>query len=678
MVVRHLRVSLPERGVRQELQRRYQPEPLLEEGMRCIAVVGAGASAPLAARGDALAEELEDRFGSIQEKQDRKAELFRLQRLYKLNPKDFETRLAALARTPEATQQVRREIARRYSYRHPTILGYELLAHLLKHRFLDAIISFNFDELLDQSLEDELGGDGHKRVVSDRDCAGVVMDPDSPDYLPLYVKLHGTASEPDSLRFTQEAYYELSHAMAEIVEALFKCQRCVIANVGFGMAGLDLHRLLGIPEKLEIYDLSPRPLSEEVQQAIRSERVDPLPDSLCEPGRRPPPKFSLLRQQLPRGNRKALCDDWMERLVGEIERLSGKQAEPKSLASLVRFRSVERHKVVAHVLGPDAALSDWTNDPKAHRGEYVKYLQQRTIVELALSGAKARGLGQLSWLALDRSGTYYDLYRREAREVYGQAERWSVLRSAAGQDENEWLPDVVESRPELCAPDAGLTMESGKWTLREFVPELLAKHVAHEIGKSRTTTEKRLARALGSLQNDSEIEIQPTDDRVCSKAFDLPLLLPTITSLDIFTSLLFNGMRPHDRIYISCETGEWLLGNQRMRALLAAQEYIEVITAFDLKYDELKKEYGDKLHLKRLNPWRHNRHMTIVCNGDNPVRAVYFARRLRAPLITPVYLAEAKDAERMKRAFDLMVEELQENKEEEALPGAQDVASAAE
>jgi hypothetical protein len=67
--------------------------------------------------------------------------------------------------------------------------------------------------------------------------------------------------------------------------------------------------------------------------------------------------------------------------------------------------------------------------------------------------------------------------------------------------------------------------------------------------------------------------------------------------------------------------------------------------------------------------------MTIVCNGDNPARAVYFARRLRAPLITPVYLAEAKDAERMKRAFDLMVEELQE--EEEALAEAQGVACAA-
>jgi hypothetical protein len=329
----------------------------------------------------------------------------------------------------------------------------------------------------------------------------------------------------------------------------------------------------------------------------------------------------------------------------------------------VCFRSVERHKVVADVLGPGAVLRDWTKDPKKHRDEYVKYLEQRTIVELALSGAKARGLGQLSWLALDRSGIYYDLYRREAREVHGQAERWGVLRVAAGQDENEWLPDVVESRVALCSPDAGPTMESGKWTLREFVPELLAKHVATEIGRSGTLAEKRLARALGSVQEDSEIEIQPTDDRVCSKAFDFPLLLPTITALDIFTNRLFNGIKPDDRVYISCETGEWLLGNERMLALLSRQEHVEIITAFDLKYEEIEKEYGDNLHLRTLNPWRHNRHMTIVCKGNHPIRAVYFARRLRTPIITPVYLAEAKDAERMKRAFDLMSEELQEEEE---------------
>lgn len=41
------------------------------------------------------------------------------------------------------------------------------------------------------------------------------------------------------------------------------------------------------------------------------------------------------------------------------------------------------------------------------------------------------------------------------------------------------------------------------------------------------------------------------------------------------------------------------------------------------------------------------------------MRAVYFARRLRTPLITPVYLKSSTDAARVKRTFDLMRNEIE-------------------
>jgi hypothetical protein len=660
LIIRHLRVSIPAEDVRLELQKGLRREPLLDQKLRCVALVGAGGSAALFDRGAALAKELEDEFSSPNDK-GRRAELFRLQRIYKLDPEDFETRLAALSRTPEVTQHIRQTIAERYGYRHPTILGYELLAHLLKHRFLDAIISFNFDELLDQSLDDELGRDGYRRLVSDRDCADVVKNPDDPGYLPLYIKLHGTASEPDSLRFTQEAYYALPRQMTDVVETLFDSVRCVIVNVGFGMAGLDLHRLLRIPVELKIYDLSPKPLSKDVRHDISSERSKPLDDSLRVGESRQAPSFALLGDQSPPAKGQLVsCDDWMKRLMHEIEQRSGKRAGADRLAALVRFRSVDRHEAIADALGPATNLSSWIKEPDKHRDDYVEYLKQRTIVELALSGTKARGLAQLSWLAIDRCGTYYELYRREAQRVPMPPSTWNVVRSAAGLDENEWLPDVVESQPDLCARKAEPTLDNGKWALREFVPRTLAEHVIERIGNNHPPTKTRLTKALKNLQAGSEVEIQPTDDRVCSKAFDSPLTLPTITSLDIFTKWLFKDLRPADEVYISCETGEWLIQNEKMFELLSKQEHIEVITAFHLKSKGLHAKYGDTLNLRVLNPWRHNRHMTVVCRGDSAMRAVYFARRLRTPLITPVYLDQPNDAARIKHAFDLMRQEIDE------------------
>lgn len=648
LIVRHLRVSVPDPVTRHDLQRERQAEPLLEQSLRTIAVVGAGASAPLLRRGEELAKKLED---NEIDKPGLKAEMFRLERVYGLDPRDFETRLAALSRTPQAAQAVRERISKDYAFRHPTILGYELIAHLLKHRFLDAVITFNFDELLDQSLDDELGPDGYRRLVSNRDCVNVDHDPDSPEYLPLYIKMHGTATEPESLRMTRDAYYELPQKLISEVYGLLHCRRAVIVNVGSGMTGFDLHRVLRIPEQLEIYDLSPRPLEPKVCEEISTERLKPRPDSLFNREKRDSPEFFLLADEARRATK---CDIWLQKLVGEIENRTGNGADPNTVAHLVRFRSTDRHEAVASVLGANQILARWTDDFDEHRDEYVRYLRQRTVLELALSGAKARGLAQLSWLALDRSGSYYELYRREARP--GNPESWSSLRAAAGMNENEALPDVVESQPELCSTTAGPTLrEDGTWALREFMPRKLALHVTAKLGRNGKE-QRRLTRALKNLQGGSEVEIQATDDQVCAKAFDAPLTLPTLTALHVFTLALFGGTKPMDEVYISCETGEWLLSEQ-MRELLLPQERVVVATAFDFKFKQLKELYGERLTLEVVNPWRHNRHMTVVCDGDTPSKAVYFARRLRAPKITPVYLSKLDDAKRVKHAFDLMLRE---------------------
>jgi hypothetical protein len=650
-MLRNLQVSVPrDLELRHELQHGRRSEQMFERRMRCVAVVGAGASAPLHRRGAQLAKEL------VKRETDKHAydeELSRLHRVYGLDIEDFETKLAALSRTPQTDQRVREHVSREYADRHPTVLGYELLAHLLKHRFLDAVISFNFDELLDQSLDDELGVGGYRRLVSDRDCGEVVHDPDASNYLPLYIKLHGTATEADSLRLTRDAYYRLPQKLMEVVGGLLKSEMTVIVSLGSAMTGFDLHRLLRIPKELEVYDLSFEALSGTVCSEIADERLRAKDDSIFKGERRRKPVFKLLPDELPPKSKRFGCDQWMEALADEIEERSskGKKADPKDLLSQVRFRSVDRHIAVARLLGEDQTLGRRNDVPERDRdSDYLEYLRRRTIVELAFSGAKARGLAQVSWLAVDRSGAYYDLYRR-----IGGDKPWSVLRAAAGLDENGWLPDVVESQEDLCGKDPVATRTTdGRWNLRQFDHTALAKHVGAKIGKSGSRDQKILREVLQELQEGSEVEIQATDDQVCSKAFDSPLILPTITALRVFSASLFKDLEPEDEVYISCETGEWLLDDPVTTEKLLRQNTVYVATAFDLKRGDLDEMYEGRLKHKVINPWRHNRHMTVVCSGRAPSRAVYFARRVRSPLITPVYLDKPKDARRVKRTFELM------------------------
>ena len=212
----------------------------------------------------------------------------------------------------------------------------------------------------------------YHRLVSDRDCLSVSTDPDAPGYLPLYIKLHGTASEPDSLRLTREAYYKLSQKLMDVVEELLESETAVILNVGSAMTGFDLHRLLRIPQRLGVYDLSYKPLSPSVRRAITIERRNPMKDSFHEDEDRDDPQFHLPVESLASGTTKPKCDGWLQRLTRVIGHRSGKHADPKSLAHLVDFRSADRHEAIADVLGPSATLNRWIKDQKGSHDEYVE------------------------------------------------------------------------------------------------------------------------------------------------------------------------------------------------------------------------------------------------------------------------------------------------------------------
>ena len=266
MLVRHLQVSWPEPTESMPTWFGGKTPPGYTENLRTVAVVGAGASYPMESIADDCATELEKELDG--DSHDREVELDRLENVYSLDRNNFETRLTAICRTPEAERKVRDRISENYRHRHPSLLTYELLAHLLHHRFLDAIISFNFDELLDQAVDDELGPNEFRRVVTERDCDPGVPTPPAP----LYIKMHGTASEPDSLRFTRERYYWTPKSIIELVEKQFEVEHLVVMNVGCRMSSFDFQYLLRKPDQLRIYHLDPYRLTTAVTKEITKQR----------------------------------------------------------------------------------------------------------------------------------------------------------------------------------------------------------------------------------------------------------------------------------------------------------------------------------------------------------------------------------------------------------------------
>lgn len=695
LIVRHINVSIPSCELRQNLLADHD-SPLSERSQRkfrCIAVVGAGASAPVLDRGGNLASGLIRRFNIEQTAIE--AEKERLERITAVDPTEFEAQLSAIGQTLGNSRLVQAAISDLYRVRYPTILAYELLAHLVKHRFLDAIISMNFDELLDQSLADEVGADEYERIVSDRDCVAVQGNVFATDYIPLYIKLHGTASEPDSIRFTRESYYDSPAEVGSVAARLFQTPECVVLNLGFGMTSFDLHRLLAIPDAASLYNLSHDPLTVKARNALRRERRRQLKNESSLGFFESPEnqkKFEeeeeeeALKQGTPRSSPLALAEErseasdlMMDALLGGIERRVQGLQEIESFA--VSLRSVDRHRAVVRLLGPDSKpgrrLVDLprSSDPhlsldpmiRAAQPEAVTagYLLRRTVLELALAMARGRGLLSVATLAVDRCGTYYDAYRRYAGR---NPKSWRDLYTLVGFEQNLKVPDVFEASKTIQEPDERERavykkllkdpngVKKDEW--RELpwldVQKLARRVIPHIVDAPSAEEIALLANELEELRDGLEYEIHSRDDRVCSKTFVRPRTLKTLSSFEAHSFDLVKraGLYgPEAEVDVISETGDWLLKHgESFSGHLKEVGRIRVIVAFLCDVETLLDEF-DGIKLRYQQPWHHNRHMVIVKRDSEPQGAIYFARHHRTPYVTPVLVRRRADIEVLQSTF---------------------------
>jgi SIR2-like domain len=631
LLVRHLQESWPKpQDETHGWFREGSPPRCYEDKVRVVAVIGAGASAPIFAVADELASELEEEVDV--DKADREAELARLATVYRLNPEGFETRLAAICRTPEAERKVRAKISERYRHHHPTLLVYELLAHLLHHRFLDAIISFNFDELLDQSIDDELSPAEYTKIVSERD-----IEPDTELAGPLYIKMHGTASEPDSLRFTRERYYWTPKSILTLVENQFDVDHLAVLNFGFRMNSFDLQRLLSKPRELSIYNFDPQKFDPKVRTAIeklrkqeREQERSGRSSSYDKPGGADLSGFKA-------DSKEAFLPQLTTELIGELAlACEGEHSGPAS------WRSTLRHEAVVELLRESDAVS---------RPHYVEYLRRRTILEIAFSAAKGRGAIAIASMVNDRCGRYYDLYHLTAGTT---ADSWPKLCYAGGLIESNRSPESYAVLPRVCT-DGG--DESNLHRLRLADPGKLAEHVMKNMivaPEREQRARELLSETLRTLQTDTEIEMHSCDDRICSKVFEKPLILKTLTAFQGWTLEMLHSERDYNELWVVAESGNWIEQKEikdELKKRCSDDGEIRMIRAFDTKLS-LPPKITQTI---RPLPWgRHNRHMTIICDHGKPLAAIYFVRRLRSPTVTPVYLSEQKDLDRVANSFEVL------------------------
>lgn len=594
-----------------------------EKETRVIAVVGAGASAPsgLPVSKDAAAL-LQKRLDI--DPDELKEELERLTSVYRLSTDDLETLLMAMGTTVRRARQLRDELGLMYAHSHPPVLTYEILAHLLKHRFVDAIVNFNFDELLDQSIRDEIGEGNYHHILSDGHCLNLKRDRFERYELPIYIKPHGTASHKSTLRFTREDYFGVPEDIRALLIALATGLPLTLILVGFGMQSFEFNQVLrGTAEDIDVYSFNTDDLN--IDKRLKSEIGRPV-------------RWNHVRLAKTRNG----LDSQFESLWEAVSALFPEDFRPRTLC---RHRLI--HDLFRTRIKPNCPKQGRVNQASERR----QYLGDRMVVEMALAIAKGKGLVDLTTLTNDRCGRYYELFRASEPNVLPLCEYFLKL----GLLNVSYARDVVRlTRP---TKDRD-TSEYPILTEAEFMRQMptVRKKV---LGLLQSTTVSRnfdrsksqFNSAMRELYCSEEVEISNRPDATYPTRFHSHHVLPTFASLRYETLELLNDLEKDDILLSVAETGEWLLKNEVKSAILSKGFDLFIIVADRSHESNIRKDYKHQLvDVQQIPWWIHNRHMTILIRGNDVHGAIYFSRRLRAAMISPVKL-EPPDSDEILRTF---------------------------
>jgi hypothetical protein len=149
-----------------------------------------------------------------------------------------------------------------------------------------------------------------------------------------------------------------------------------------------------------------------------------------------------------------------------------------------------------------------------------------------------------------------------------------------------------------------------------------------------------MQRALTAMFTGDETEVVPARPDLYRFKFLNARVVRTFAELRHETLLLLEA--PWQLLLCVAESGEWLLADEVMHIIKMRQGPVGVIVADTVVQDKLSAV--PNIRVQNL-PWHlHNRHMTVrLVEADGkliPDRAIYFERRHRSQMISPVVLTQ--------------------------------------
>ncbi len=619
------------------------------EKERFILVAGAGASHAATKKyiplGMEAAEEIRKRIvkripGALIE-----AEIDRLRYSYRLPPDEFETKI--LAYSKYGRKEVIEALREICGYAYIPSLSYEIIAHMFKHRFIDSIINFNYDEVLDVAVKEELQQGDFKFIYSDADCPGDYKELLINDRLrqPVYIKPHGTISHRSSLRFTREDFFsippEIRATMKDLLDASVieqnKQQPYLKLNlilVGYSLTNFEFIRL--IQEYLEkrkkarltIWVFDTHLQLDEIKKEFEKKDLDRIEIVF----------FDLLM--------KHSLEDYLLTLWRLVEGNFKDHYKP---------RGIERHELVNHIFNFDKEeLKTLGRGEKLQKKAHQRnYFLGRFYVELIIAYLQSDGILNAKQILEDRAGDYFHLYLES-----GGVE--SSLRDHCGRLGLKVYKDFIWDTYILEKPPLFYEKEE----LYDFLLERLKNCIPRNFVTSLRGIEnqKRFQFLCQKIRVRNIAKITPNfvfpHNHLFSKIKKEDILNTAIAWIYRFQEAIHKSDKWDVMLSIS-EKGRFL---KKLKKGLIADKKIELVLAsFDTnELDDLKKndfdhqKYGLTGKLNFLPWWLHNQHLVLLMKRTNKntgdwtkdwqmFEGFYYESRLLSRRVNPIHIKDSQD-----------------------------------
>ncbi len=317
-----------------------------------------------------------------------------------------------------------------YNRRYMPTHAYEIIAHLFKHSFISVIINFNFDEFLDEAIEEEMGKQKYIKVLHDGDCVDFEkIFIDGRLKTPVYIKIHGTASQKSSLKFSDNHNFYLSQDMKAFIDKWIEGRIVNPRNpederipVNIISLGFDMDRFAF---RDQISAAKPRPGSKWFQ--INWDKPM-MPITYEIDGR----KYELKSRHIKLKDWERLNTD-LPPLADLLTRLYDDHIS-KVFNDKFPPRGISRHQIVANMFysSIEHGQHEDYGDPETTRKIYQRlekyfrsprYFFERTVIEVALGIIKNKGIVEPRESSREKIGYFYKKYKEQFVAMQDAARR---------------------------------------------------------------------------------------------------------------------------------------------------------------------------------------------------------------------------------------------------------------